>query len=332
MENRVTLNMQSGRPKRKILNVIICISFVYVGMLSSYIVIQWFIDSFVYSKSEAMSTSQTPSIPSSSETTPIAVDTVLVEVNRLKNVVDNALEGTKGTYGIVIKNLKTGETYSVNEHTVFDTGSLYKLWIMATVYSQIQNDKIKENQVLSQDVVTLNQKFRIDQEGAEQTEGTVTFTVHDALNQMITVSHNYAALLLSEKIRLSSVEAFLKEHTLNESIVGTTGGIPTATPYDIALFLEKLYKGELANQQYTNDMISLLKNQQLNNGLPKLLPDTLAIAHKTGEIENFKHDAGIVFADFGDYIILVMSKSDFPLVAQERIALVSKGVFDYFNR
>lgn len=254
-----------------------------------------------------------------------------IEASSLKEVVDDALEGTRGTYGIVIKNLKTGQSFYSDENRVFETGSLYKLWIMAVVLQQIQNGQLKEDQVLSEDAAVLNQKFNMDPDLVEQTEGTVTFTVHDALNQMITVSHNYAALLLTEKIRLSTVATFLKENGFSESVVGTNGDFPTTTPADIALFFEKLYKGELANEQYTQEMINLLKSQKLNDGLPKYLPDKSKVASKTGEIDLFKHDAGIVFTSYGDYIIVIMSESNSPPGAQERIALVSKGVFEYFT-
>jgi len=245
--------------------------------------------------------------------------------------VEEALEGAEGTYGIVIRNLKTSEAYYAKEHKVFDTASLYKLWVMATVYDQIQNGQLQKDHVLSQYVATLNAKFYIDPLYAELTEGAVTFTVQEALTQMITISDNYAALLLMGKVKLSSVAALLKDNGFSESAVGTTVDAPKATPYDIALFLEKLYKGELANNQYTIEMLNLLKNQQLNGGLPKYLPDTAIVAHKTGEIDAYKHDAGIVFSANGDYILVIMSESEFPLDAQERIALVSKEVFDYFH-
>lgn len=249
----------------------------------------------------------------------------------LKNTVEKTMEEAKGTYGIAIKNLKTGETYYSNEHEVFGTASLYKLWVMAVVYKQIRNGQLAKDQVLSEDVAVLNQKFSIDPEFAEQTEGTITFTVHAALNQMITISHNYAAMLLSEKIKLSTVADFLKDNKFSESSIGTDSTPPKSTASDIALFYEKLYKGKLADKEYTDEMISLLRNQQLNNGLPKYLPDEISVAHKTGEIDFLKHDAGIVFTDKGDYIIIIMSESDSPAGAQERIALVSKAVYDYFN-
>ncbi len=336
MESNFVTDFRLRRQRKKKKKLIKILFLTIIGVIGLYIVFNQFIknqQSFsvnrVIKPSEIAHPLTTP-VLASPTVSPIAIENNKAETAPLKEVVDKALEGTKGTYGIVIQNLKTNEIYYANEHKVFDTGSLYKLWVMATVYNQIQNGQLQEDQVLSQDIATLNRKFYIDPEVAEQTEGTITFTVHDALNQMITISHNYAALLLTEKIRLSSVATFLKENDFIESTVGIDGSTPTATPFDIALFLEKLYKDELANQQYTNEMINLLKNQQLNDGLPKYLPDKSKIANKTGEIDFLKHDAGIVFTDKGDYIIVVMSESNSPPGAQERIALVSKGVFNYF--
>ena len=251
--------------------------------------------------------------------------------NSLKNIVQDSLEGTKGTYGAVIKNLKTGDFYAINEHAVFETASLYKIWVMAIVFDQIQNGELKEDEELSEDIKVLNDKFNISSESAELTEGTITFTVNQALEQMITISHNYASLLLTKKIKLSSVKTFLQKEGFDESTVGTDGGSPTSTPYDIALFFEKLYKGKLANPQDSNRMLGLLKRQKLNDKLPKYLPSGTIIAHKTGEIDSLTHDGGIVYGPKSDYIIVVLSESNSPAAAEERIAHISKKVSDYFE-
>lgn len=250
----------------------------------------------------------------------------------LKEVVENSLKETRGIYGIAIKNLKNGQSYYSNEHQVFEAGSLYKLWVMAETFEQIQNNNLTEDEILSQDVNTLNAQFNIDPTSAELAEGTVTLSLRDALNQMITISHNYAALLLTQKIKLSSVSEFLNTNEFGESSVGTDGSPPKSSAHDILAFYEKLYKGELGSIENTEKMLSLLKNQQLSEGLPKYLPDKSKVANKTGDIGWFKHDAGIIYTEKGDYIIVVMSESEYPQGAQERIALLSKAVYDYFNR
>lgn len=252
-----------------------------------------------------------------------------IQNKSLQEVIKKSLTGTQGSYSIIIKNLKTGESYLQDDHKVFEAGSLYKLWVMATVYQQIEKGQLKESQILSQSIAVLNSQFNIDPDSAEQTTGTVSLTVEQALNQMITISHNYAALLLTEKVRLSSVDAFLKQNKFTESTVGTTGDVPMTTSSNVALFLEKLYKGELVSQDASQKMLEFLKKQTLNDKLPKNLPTETVIAHKTGEIGWFSHDAGIVFSDKGDYIIIVLSESDSPKGAGERIAQLSRDVYDY---
>lgn len=250
--------------------------------------------------------------------------------NSLGNVIQNSLGDADVVYGVVVKNLKSSEASYINEHRNFNAASLYKLWVMATVYKQIQDGKLKEDDILSEDVSVLNNIFNIDTQ-FETSTGTITLTVREALDEMITVSDNYSALLLSEKIGLSAISSFLNENGFNESSIGSSGGSPTTTAYDTALFFEKLYKGDLANDKYTNEMLALLKSQQLNDEIPKYLPPEVTVAHKTGMIDNSLHDAGIVYSPKGDYIIAILSEGTSSEDFSEKIAQLSKVVYDYFS-
>ncbi|MBI2599924.1 serine hydrolase [Candidatus Daviesbacteria bacterium] len=248
----------------------------------------------------------------------------------LQSTVEQAMTGSKGRYGIVIKNFSNGESYSFNEHQIFEAGSLYKLWVAATVFQQIKGGLLKEDELLSEDIDELNQIFNIASESAEFKTGSVNFTVSQALKQMITISHNYAALTLIKTVKRSNVAKFLEKADFKESFLGDP---PKSTAYDIALFLEKLYQGKLnlIDVDSSQKIIELLKEQKLNDGLPKYLPSQIPVAHKTADIGLFKHDAGIIYSPIGDYLIVVLSESDYPPGAQERIALLSQAVFDYFN-
>jgi len=254
------------------------------------------------------------------------------EVTPLQKAVESTMQGAKGTYGIFIKNLETGESYSQNENKSYEAGSLYKLWVMAVAYDKINKGEVQEDQILSQDITVLNQEFGISQDEAELTGGHISLSVADALRQMIVISHNYAALLLTEKIKLSTLTNFLKNNGFIQSSIGTDSDPPKSTAADIALFFEKLYNGQLVTLDDSRKMMELLGDQQLNDGLPKYLPDKSKVAHKTGDIDWFKHDAGIVFTEHGDYIIVILSESDSPSGSQEKIALVSKAVYDYFTK
>lgn len=265
-----------------------------------------------------------------SESKPIA-EQANFKNNPLERVVSQALVDTQGSYAVAIINKKTGETYMRNEHKEYDAASLYKLWVMAVVFNQIQDGRLEENTVLKADIPELNRKFRISSESAELTEGSINFTVASALAQMITISHNYAALALTEKIRLSTVATFLDDKGFHESHVSSADHPPKTTASDIALFFTKLMNGELANEENTAKMINLLKAQRLNNKLPRYLPNGTTIAHKTGELGLFSHDGGIVYLPNGNpYVIVVLSESIYPSAAEERISQVSQRVFEYF--
>lgn len=250
----------------------------------------------------------------------------------IEQIVKNILKENTSDYSVYIKNLKTGERYYLNEDKQYETASLYKLWVMAEAYRQIETGILKKEDILTANVSDLNQKFNIASESAELTEGNVSWPVETALRNMITISDNYSALLLSSKVKLSNVTLFLKNNGLLNSKVGALDKNPFSNVKDMGSFFEKLYNQELANEQYTNEMLTLLKNQQINTKLSKYLPKNAVIGHKTGEFGKFSHDGGIVYLDNGDYIIVIMSETNNQLTANEAIANISKEVYDYFSK
>jgi len=246
----------------------------------------------------------------------------------LSEVVEKSLENAKGEYAVVVKELPNGKTFFYNEKKVYDSASLYKLWVMAVVFNQIKSGSLKESDMLEKEIADLNTKFDIATESAELTEGDISSTVKQALEQMIVISHNYSALLLADKVGIGKIAEFLKEEGFLQSSIKAP---PKTNAEDIAFFFEKLYKGKIIDREYSDKMLDLLAKQQLNDRIPKLLPEGTKVAHKTGELEGVKHDGGIVYSPKGDYIIVLMSQSNNPLGAAERMADISKAVYDYFN-
>lgn len=249
--------------------------------------------------------------------------------SRLGDVVGKSLEGAQGTYAVAVKNLETGETYYLNENREFESASLYKLWVMGAAYNQIERKKLDQNKTLTRDIVELNAEYGVSSESAELTEGTFELSVKDAINQMIVISNNYAALALSDEVGSANISNFLTNYNFNYSHFRDP---PTTTAEDIALFFEKLYGNQLASEKTTREMIGILQNQQLNDRIPKYLPQEIVAGHKTGELDKFKHDAGIVFTSKGDYVLVVLSETDNPDDAAEHIAKLSKDIFEYFDK
>lgn len=247
----------------------------------------------------------------------------------LQNQVKSTLEGTTGHISIAFKNLNTNQTYFLNEKDKFESGSLYKLWVMGAVYRKIESGDLREDDELSYPVDELNNQFGITTDEADLNSGTLDFSVNSALTQMITISHNYAALSLSQKIGLSYVKTYVKDNGFTDTEVGQEDDYPKTTALDILKFFEKLYKEELGNPDSTKKMLVLLKDQQLNDKIPKKLPVGTIIAHKTGEIDSFSHDAGIIYTPKGNYILVILTDTPTSQVTEDKIADISKSFYNF---
>jgi beta-lactamase class A len=250
---------------------------------------------------------------------------LLKKESPIGKAVESITQQRRGTYTIFYKDMKSGERYEKNSHLKFQSASLYKLWVMGELFRQIDKGTLTKEEILKESVENLNKKFGIASESAELHEGDIELSVEDALEQMITVSDNYAALLLSSRLRLSNVANFLTVNDLDDSSIGVP---PMTSAHDIGILFEKLYKGEVIGQIYSKEMLAILQRQQINDRLPKYLPKGVLTAHKTGELDGYKHDGGIIYAKNGPYILVILSKSENEQYAAETIALISKAIYE----
>ena len=104
--------------------------------------------------------------------------------------------------------------------------------------------------------------------------------------------------------------------------------LPT-TAADMALLFELLGWHQAVSPEASREMLSLLAAQRVNDRLPAQLPPGTIVAHKTGNWEaEACHDAGIVYAPSGPYVIVVLS--DLPGCAVP-VAKLSRVVYDWFE-
>lgn len=199
---------------------------------------------------------------------------------------------------------------------------------MQATYRQEQEGLVEDDDILDYDIPVLNEKFSIASEDAELIGGSVSLPVSQALNQMITISHNYSALMLADKVTLASVSAVMLEDGLTHSSITPP---PTTSSRDTEIFFKKLYNHALVDTAYSDKMLDLLKDQQINDRIPAELPQDVVVAHKTGELEGYRHGAGIVYAKNGPYLLIMISNTPDPSVAVSKMADLSKKIYDYFE-
>lgn len=255
------------------------------------------------------------------------IKNVLEPKSLLQKLVEQSVKGREGTYGIYIKNLVDNKGTAINAQQQFQSASLYKLWLMAAAFQMIKDGKLQEEETISSNRFDLYQKLNLDAEENFK-EDYLQMTAGVAIEQMIIVSDNDAAYLLTSRVGIDEIDNFLKKYGLKNSSIAQP---PVTTAQDIASLFEKLYKGEIIDRDNSDKMLELLVRQRLNNRIPKNLPENVKVAHKTGEIDTFKHDAGIVFGK-KPYILVVLTDTKNPQEAAGWTADFSKTIYEYFEK
>jgi beta-lactamase class A len=133
---------------------------------------------------------------------------------------------------------------------------------------------------------------------------------------MITLSSNFAANLLIEKlgvenIRKTVVSLHAEGMQLLRGVEDTKafdkGMNNTTTARGLMVLFDRLAKGTAVGTKADAEMIEVLKRQQTNDSIPAGLPPGTVVAHKTGNITRIRHDAGIVYGP-RPYILVVLTR------------------------
>jgi len=215
----------------------------------------------------------------------------------------------------LIKDLKfRNAVLADNKKNKFPAASLLKLPILASALNAIN-----EKQIALDDSVIINKKDIVGGSGKlKKCQLPYKLTFNELLELMISASDNTATnktiqILGFDYINDQFIKIGLKDTYLTRLMMDFSqrkNGIDNYTSSrDIALILEKIYDQRLASRSLSKLAIAFLKKQKVNDRLPRYLPKNTVIAHKTGLEKGVVHDAGIVFAPQGSYIICVLTKN-----------------------
>jgi len=78
------------------------------------------------------------------------------------------------------------------------------------------------------------------------------------------------------------------------------------SPRDMALLLERLLAGAILSPAGAAVALDILLRQQINGRIPRFLPPTVAVAHKTGTFIQSRNDAGIIYLPDGTHLVLAL--------------------------
>jgi beta-lactamase class A len=254
----------------------------------------------------------------------------------------------QGKVAIAIKHLGTGETYFLNADEPMPTASLIKLAVMAEVYQQVADGRIKLT-----DMVTLHDKDKVAGSGIltyHFSEGA-SFPLRDAVRLMIVYSDNTATNMVLDKIGIRStadrMEAWGFPNTKihSKSFHRETSvfpdrskrfGLGSTTAREMIGLVEKLHEGKLVSAEASKAMLEDLKKCDDKDKFTQRLPPKTVVAHKTGSVEDARTDAGIIYTPGGPVAVCVLTadNKDHRWEPDNSgnvfCARVAKEVYEYF--
>ncbi len=249
------------------------------------------------------------------------------EPEDLKEQVEKAIGNSWKNYSVYVVDLNSNFSVGINEHEMFTAASVNKISILAALYDQAQNGKVNFDQIITlqeddiQDYGTGN--IRYDPPGS-------TYSVKTLTRLMMQKSDNTAAFLLGNYVvGLDTVQSIMSSWGLAQTDMANN----KTSNFDMAILLQKMYRGNVTNPSATAEMLGFMQNSDYEDRIPAGVPKDAEVYHKIGNGDTGEvHDIGIVIHGNTKYYIGIFTTNvGDPAAAEKLEARVSKIVYDFMN-
>ncbi|HET9308866.1 MAG TPA: serine hydrolase [Candidatus Sulfotelmatobacter sp.] len=231
---------------------------------------------------------------------------------KLESSIQDVDQHLDGVMGLAIEDLTNGEHYFLREDEVFAQASSIKITVLANLYLQAQEGKLKLT-----DLYTVQSSDLVPDSDIMNglTPGVTRVTLRDMATMMVAVSDNSATNVLIDRVGMQNVNAMLDSlgltHTrlrrkMMDLEAAKQGRENISTPREMMTLLDAIYHGKVLNKQSTDDFFKMLSTNK-SSFIPRDLPPDLKVANKPGELEAVRNDSGIVFVEGRPYVICMMT-------------------------
>jgi beta-lactamase class A len=257
---------------------------------------------------------------------------------KLESTVRETDRELNGVLGVAILDLTSGQQTLLHADDVFPQASSIKIAVLAELYRQAQQGKLKLTDSYTVDKSDLVPDSDIM---GGLTPGVTRVTLRDLATMMVAVSDNSATNVLIDRVGMDNVNAMLaslglKNTQLRRKMMdldaAKQGRENVSTPREMMTLLEAIYRGKSLNKEMTADFIRMLATHK-HSPIRDAVPDAIVSADKPGELEAVRADSGIIFARNRPFILCVMTTYLKDESAGEAaIRKVAGAAYDYFDR
>ena len=252
---------------------------------------------------------------------------------------------------VAVSDYESGWSFGENAERWFHAASTFKVGILLAVF------KAAEQKILRlDDQLHVRNRFRsiidgsiyridVDRDGDALCHRRIgrSMKIAELARVMVTRSSNIATNLLLDFLGVDTVRGTLNAAGVDgikvvrgvEDHVAFQAGIYNEiTAAGLIQLFRVLSEGNFLSEFSRQQIRDILLAQEFNSMIPSRLPGSVRVAHKTGEISDHWHDAGIVnFPDRKPYLVSILTHGA-PILDQPQraVAAISEAVFNAITR
>jgi beta-lactamase class A len=263
----------------------------------------------------------------------------------LENQLRRVIESSGAEVALAYRTLDGKSELFIDGDKPFHAASTMKVPVMIELFRQARNGQLSLD-----DTLTIRNEFRSIVDGSPYTlsEGDDSDSqVYAALGKsmtlsqlcalMITVSSNFAANLLIERLGVENIRRTVTAlgadgmqvlRGVEDQKAFDKGINNTTTATGLLVLLDRIAHGKAVDPSPDAEMIEILKRQKFNDAIPAGLPPGTVVAHKTGNITRIHHDAAIVFGPRPYVLVLLVRGIEDQQKSAALMAEMSRVVYE----
>ncbi len=255
----------------------------------------------------------------------------------MSRAVTKKIKEFRGEVGLLVKDLRTGLILEIHPDELFPAASMVKVPIMAACLKAAEEGRLALDDNLQ---LKRSDKARGSGTLRRRVPGSV-FKIDELIEAMVIHSDNTATNMLIDRLGFEYLNTAFRELGLEKTNLSrkmmdfrsrNVGIENFTTAREMADVLEMIYKRNCIGFGVSEKCLEVLKEQRVNDRIPRYLPRTAVVAHKTGMERQVCHDAGIVFTENGDFLISVFTRTWYRAgYAKRFIARVASLVYNVYR-
>jgi beta-lactamase class A len=260
------------------------------------------------------------------------------------------LEEAKGKLiAVAFQDLATDSDYFLNADVALHPASTFKVQVMMEVFRQANEGllSLEDRLPIMNSFASIADGSRYSLDVKDDAEQTLyprireNESIRELTRLMIVRSSNLATNILLERVGSHNVNDFIRALgiegvTIRRGVEDTAafhrGLNNSATARGLTETMDLIARRKVVSEAASGEMIEILLQQEFNESIPALLPNSVKVAHKTGWTDDVYHDTGIVYPEHRKpYVLSIMTRGfaeDKDYEAHACMAKISKHFYE----